>query len=146
MHARTSSFLLCAAALWLAGCQTQPQTQAEAQPKPQVDPPCVVTQAVFANHIAPRHCAAVPPPGANQFVGAYCTLAGAQNFCTMVQNSPGRFRVVQVDGRIRYDANLNPAVVGTVGEMCGRMVMEPNGNVVTQFPELAGAPVPPACQ
>ncbi|MFT7772810.1 hypothetical protein [Roseateles sp.] len=103
-----------------------------------------MTPAALA-HIQARHCALVPPPGANQFVPIYCTPAGAQNFCAMVQNAPLKFRVVQPDARIRYDANLDPTVVGTAGEKCGRMVMEPNGNVVTQFPELGGAPTPPAC-
>lgn len=131
--------LLGAAALWLAGCQTQPIAEA-----PQVDAPCVVTQAVYA-HILVRHCAAHPLPGVNQFVPAYCTQPGMQNFCAMVQNAPNKTRVVQPDGRIRYDANLG-VVVGTVGEKCGRMVMEPNGNVVTEFPELQNAPTPPACQ
>lgn len=141
MSIRTSSscLLLGAAALWLAGCQTQPVVNA-----PEVDSPCVVTPAAYA-HIMARHCAVNPLPNVNQFVPAYCNQPALQTFCRTVQNAPNKTRVVQQDGRIRYDANLG-IVVGTVGEKCGRMVMEPNGNVVTEFPELQGAPTPPACQ
>lgn len=133
----SSRLLLGAVALALAGCQTQPIAEA-----PEVDAGCVVTQAAF-QHIMARHCA--QPPVASQFVPAYCNQVALQNFCRMVQNAPNKTRVVQPDGRIRYDANLG-IVVGTAGEKCGRMVMEPNGNVVTEFPELQGAPTPPACQ
>lgn len=133
-----SRLLLGIAACWLAGCQA-PTLVSE------VDPPCVVTPAAAA-HIQARHCAAPPlPVGANQFVPAYCTPQGMQTFCAMVQNAALKHRLVQPDGRIRYDANLNLLVVGTISETCGRMVMEPDGQVVTQFPELAGAPQPPAC-
>jgi len=59
----------------------------------------------------------------------------------MVQDAPNKIRVVQPDGRIRYDSNLNQ-VVGTAGEKCGRMVMEPHGDVVTEFPETGNAPPP----
>lgn len=138
----SSRLLLGAVTLWLAGCQTQPIR--EAAQVAQVDPPCVITPAAFA-HIHARHCAVPPLPGVNQLLPAYCTQAGMQNFCAMVQNAPNKWRVVQPDGRIRYDANLG-VVVGTIGEKCGRMVMEPNGNVVTEFPETANAPTPPACQ
>ena len=134
-----SRAVLAAALAVLAGCQTAPQSPAATAP--QVDPPCVVTQAAY-NHIHARHC--TPNPGANQFLPAYCSQAGMQNFCTMVQTAPNQNRVVQPDGRIRYDSNLGQ-VVGTAGERCGRLIITSlvNGDVVTEFPESANAP--PVC-
>ncbi len=124
------------AALALSACQTTPPTDISA---PAVDPACTVSQAAF-NHIHARHC--TPGVPANQLLPVYCqNAATAQTFCRMVQDAPNKIRVVQPDGRIRYDSNLNQ-VVGTAGEKCGRMVMEPNGDVVTEFPETGNAPPP----
>lgn len=109
-----------------------------------VDPPCTVSVATFNNHIAPRHCAAVPLPGVNQLLPVYCVnAASAQVFCRMVQNAPNQTRVVQPDGRVRYDSNLG-VVVGTAGEKCGRLIITSvaNGDTVTEFPEFANAPGP----
>ena len=107
-----------------------------------VDPLCTVSVATFNNHIAPRHCAAVPLPGVNQLLPVYCVnAASAQVFCRMVQAAPNQIRVVQPDGRVRYDSNLG-VVVGTAGEKCGRLIITSaaNGDVVTEFPETANAP------
>jgi hypothetical protein len=128
--------LLCAAALaFLSGCQgLAPKTDAAL-----VDAQCVVTPAGY-QHIFARHCTATS--GASQLLPQYCTdAAAAQNFCRMVQDAPNKTRVVQPDNRVRYDANLG-VVVGTAGEKCGRLIIEgaANGTVVTEFPELAGAP------
>ena len=104
-----------------------------------VDAQCVVTAAGY-QHIFARHCTATS--GASQLLPQYCgNAAAAQNFCRMVQNAPNQTRTVQPDNRIRYDSNLNQ-VVGTVGEKCGRLIIESaaNGTTVTEFPELAGAP------
>ena len=109
-----------------------------------VDPLCTVSVATFNNHIAPRHCAAVPLPGVNQLLPAYCVnAASAQVFCRMVQSAPNQIRVVQPDGRVRYDSNLG-VVVGTAGEKCGRLIITSaaNGDTVTEFPEFASAPGP----
>lgn len=118
----------------VAGCaatQTAPRDDEQL-----VDAACLVTQSSY-NHIYARHCSG--GGGGSQLLTAYCTQTGMQQFCGMVQNSPNKYRVVQGDGRIRYDANL-AMVVGTQGEKCGRLVIEPNGNVVTEFPELSNAP------
>ena len=107
-----------------------------------VDPLCTVSVATFNNHIAPRHCAAVPLPGVNQLLPIYCVnAASAQVFCRMVQAAPNQIRVVQPDRRVRYDSNLG-VVVGTAGEKCGRLIITSaaNGDVVTEFPETANAP------
>lgn len=130
----------------LYGCAPVQPTLPAGGGAAQVDPACTVSEAVFTGHIQPRHCAALPPAGANQFVAAYCTnAAAAQTFCRMVQAAPNKTRVVQPDGRVRYDANLG-VVVGTIGEKCGRVIMTSaaDGAVVTQFPETANAPG--ACQ
>ena len=111
---------------------------------PAVDPLCTVSVATFNNHIAPRHCAAHPLPGVNQLLPVYCVdAASAQVFCRMVQAAPNQIRVVQGDGRVRYDSNLG-VVVGTAGEKCGRLIITSvaNGAVVTEFPETANAPGP----
>ena len=77
----------------------------------------------------------------SQLLPQYCTKSGMQTFCGMVQNAPQQYRVVQKDQRVRYDSNLG-VVVGTAGEKCGRLVItsETDGEVVTEFPELTGAP------
>lgn len=109
-----------------------------------LDPLCTVSVATFNNHIAPRHCAAVPLPGVNQLLPVYCVnAASAQVFCRMVQNAPNKTRIVQGDGRVRYDSNLG-IVVGTAGEKCGRLIITSvaNGDVITEFPETANAPAP----
>ncbi len=111
---------------------------------PGVDPLCTVSVATFNNHIAPRHCAVHPLPGVNQLLPVYCVnAASAQVFCRMVQSAPNQIRVVQPDGRVRYDSNLG-VVVGTAGEKCGRLIITSaaNGDVVTEFPETANAPGP----
>ncbi len=126
--------LLLLITLTFAGCTTtQNASKAESQ---LVDAACQVTQASY-NHIYARHCSG--GGGGSQLLPAYCTQQGMQVFCGMVQNSPNKTRTVQGDGRIRYDANLG-VVVGTAGEKCGRLVIEPNGVVVTEFPELNNAP------
>lgn len=128
---------LCAVAIaLLSGCQSAGKRVGE---QVGVDAACVVTAAGF-QHIHARHC--TPSSGASQLLPQYCTnAAAAQTFCRMVQNAPNQSRTVQPDNRIRYDANLNQ-VVGTAGEKCGRLIIESatNGNVVTEFPEFAGAP------
>jgi hypothetical protein len=147
---KTPIFQLLFAALvasLLHGCATtQPEQSASVGTALAVDAACTVSQDVFDNHIKPRHCAVPPLPGVNQFVPAYCTsAAAAQTFCRMVQAAPNRTRVVQPDGRVRYDANLG-VVVGSANEKCGRLIVTSPGNgaVVTQFPETANAPAP--CQ
>jgi hypothetical protein len=130
---RSSVSLLLATSM-LAACQT-PAPRRTAQ-----DPGCMVTDAA-EEHIRERHCSG---GDASQLLPQYCTRTGMQTFCVNVQNAPEQNRVVQPDHRIRYDANLG-IVVGTMNEHCGRLVIEPNGDVVTEFPELAGAPTPPPC-
>ncbi|MBB5608672.1 MULTISPECIES: hypothetical protein [unclassified Janthinobacterium] len=129
----------------LYGCTTtQPEQPLTAATAPAVDAACTVSATVFSNHIKPRHCAAAPLPGVNQLLPEYCTdAAAAQSFCRMVQNAPNKNRVVQADGRVRYDANLGK-VVGTAGEKCGRLIMTSptDGAVVTEFPETNNAPAP----
>ncbi|MET3440315.1 hypothetical protein ABIC94_001061 [Variovorax paradoxus] len=129
-------FILCAISMAvLSGCQSVGSKVGEAQVG--VDAQCVVTPAGYA-HIFARHCTAAS--GASQLLPQYCTnAAAAQTFCRMVQNAPNQYRIVQPDNRIRYDSNLNQ-IVGTAGEKCGRLVIETNGTVVTEFPEFAGAP------
>lgn len=101
------------------------------------DPICDVTAQSFA-HIQQRHCTAGVQ--ASQFLPQYCaTIQDAQQFCEQVQNATNKSRTVQPDSRIRYDANLG-WVVGTQQEKCARLIIKPNGEVVTQFPELNGAP------
>lgn len=120
----------------LGGCQMPPPAAEIAAP--QVDAPCVITDAAYA-HISARHCD--PASGASQLLPDYCSRAGMLFFCRMVQNAQNQTRVVQGDNRIRYDSNLD-RVVGTAGEKCGRLVTTSaaNGDVITEFPELAGAP------
>lgn len=129
----------------LYGCATtEPEQSSLAAAAPAVDAACTVSDAVFTGHIQPRHCAAVPLPGVNQFLPAYCTdAAAAQTFCRMVQAAPNKTRTLQQDGRVRYDANLG-VVVGTANEKCGRLIITSptDGAVVTQFPETANAPAP----
>ena len=129
--------ILCAISLTvLSGCQGF-GAKPEGAAKVGVDAACVVTPAGYA-HIFARHCTA--GSGASQLLPQYCgSAATAQTFCRLVQNEPNQYRVVQPDNRIRYDSNLNQ-IVGTAGEKCGRLVIEPNGDVVTEFPEFAGAP------
>ncbi|MCV2886336.1 hypothetical protein OE749_16700 [Aestuariibacter sp. AA17] len=101
------------------------------------DARCNVTQQSF-NHIQARHCG--PNAPGSRFIAQYCqSLQSANQFCALVQNSSIRNRVVQPDNRIRYDANL-AQVVGMAGEKCGRLIIEPDGTVVTQFPEFNNAP------
>lgn len=104
-----------------------------------VDANCVVTQAVFDDHIYPRHCDPNQFQNKSKFLAQYCTLAAAQQMCASVQNAPAQVRTVQPDGRVRYDSELG-IVVGTGGEMCGRLVINStaDGTVVTLFPETAG--------
>lgn len=135
--------VIAAAMTIMAGCQTAPPAS-EAKPGLVPDPACVVTQASY-DHIHDRHC--TPGSGASQLLPQYCTQAGMQNFCTMVQTAANQTRTVQPDGRIRYDSNLG-VVVGTAGEKCGRLVITSaaSGVVITEFPELANAPTPPPCR
>jgi hypothetical protein len=139
MKNTTHLAMLCAVSLAvLSGCQS-PGLQQEGLAKPAVDAQCVVTAAGY-QHIFARHCTA--SSGASQLLPQYCTnAAAAQTFCRMVQNAQNQTRVVQPDQRVRYDSNLGQ-VVGTAGEKCGRLIIEgaANGTVVTEFPELAGAP------
>jgi hypothetical protein len=104
-----------------------------------VDANCVVTQAVFDDHIYPRHCDPNQYQDNSKFLAQYCTLAAAQQMCASVQNAPAQVRTVQPDGRVRYDSELG-VVVGTNGEMCGRLVINgpADGMVVTLFPERQG--------
>lgn len=104
-----------------------------------VDANCVVTQAVFDNHIYPRHCDPNHFQGKSKFLVQYCTLPAAQQMCGSVQNAQDQVRTVQTDGRVRYDSELG-VVVGTDGEKCGRLVIKgtADGTVVTLFPERAG--------
>lgn len=132
--------LACASLLVLSGCQSPTPALSEKSAALAADAACVVTQASY-NHIFARHCTA--SSGASQLQPQYCTLGGMQTFCQMVQNAPNthKYRTVQPDGRVRYDSNLG-MVVGTNGEKCGRLIIQSptNGEVVTEFPELAGAP------
>ena len=135
-----------AATLMLAACESPTHREAAAPAVAHTDAACVITPAASA-HIYARHCTA--SSGASQLLPAYCTNAGMQTFCNMVQNpanAASQTRVVQGDGRVRYDTNLG-VVVGTNNEKCGRLIITSpvNGDVVTEFPELAGAPTPPAC-
>ncbi|CAM3666121.1 hypothetical protein [Paracidovorax anthurii] len=141
---RACGYLLAGAVL--SACQTAPQSAPKAEvavaaeAAAAADAPCTVSQSAF-NHIYQRHC--TPSSGADQLLGVYCqNAASAQQFCRMVQSAPSKYRVVQPDGRIRYDANLGK-VVGTAGQRCGRMIMDTSGNVVTEFPESSNAP--PTC-
>lgn len=135
---RTNRLAVCCAAaavaVMLGGCKGMAPKGAAL-----TDAPCVVTPAGYA-HIFARHCTATS--GASQLLPQYCTdAAAAQNFCRMVQDAPNKYRTVQPDNRVRYDANLD-VVVGTAGEKCGRLVIEgvADGTVVTEFPEFNGAP------
>ncbi len=134
-------WLLATALLMLAACQPI-APRPDAATSSLGDAACVVTDDAY-QHIHARHC--TPQPDANQFLQQYCTKAGMQTFCEMVQREPNKVRTVQPDNRIRYDANLSQAV-GTAGEKCGRLIItsQTNGNVITQFPEFNSAPVP--CQ
>lgn len=101
------------------------------------DPKCDVTAQAF-DHIQQRHCNAGVQ--ASQFLPLYCAkIQDAQEFCEEVQNTTNKSRTVQPDSRIRYDANLG-RVVGTQQEKCARLIIKPNGEVITQFPELNYAP------
>lgn len=109
-------------------------------PEPElVDADCVVTQAVFDDHIYPRHCDPNQFQDKSKFLLQYCTRAAAQQMCESVQNAAAQVRTVQQDGRVRYDSELG-TVIGTNGEMCGRLVIAStaDGTVVTLFPERAG--------
>ncbi len=130
--------LACASLLVLSGCQSPTPALSTKPDATGADAACNVTQASY-NHIYARHCTA--SSGASQLLPQYCTLGGMKNFCQMVQNAPHQYRTVQPDGRVRYDSNLG-IVVGTAGEKCGRLIIQSpaNGEVVTEFPELNGAP------
>jgi hypothetical protein len=138
-HSTHILWLLAAATLMLAACQAK-FVKPEAATSTSGDADCVVTNTAY-QHIHARHC--MPQSGASQLLPQYCTQQGMQTFCEMVQNAPNRTRTVQPDNRIRYDANLGQ-VVGTAGERCGRLIItsETNGDVITEFPELNGAPAP----
>lgn len=132
-------YVLCAVAVaLLAGCQT-PGSNVQEPEQQGADAACVVTQAGF-QAIYDRHCTATA--GSSQLLPKYCTSAAAtQNFCRMVQNAPNRIRIVQADGRIRYDANLG-MVVGTAGGKCASIIIDPAaaGTVVSSFPQSSGGP------
>jgi len=127
----------------LAGCQTAtaPTAEQPAAPAPAAtaaaDAGCNVTAASWA-HIQTRHCMA---GGGTRFQAGYCTQPAQQQLCQNVQAAQNKTRVVQPDGRVRYDANLGVAV-GMGGEKCVRLITTSptNGVVVTQFPEDSNAP------
>lgn len=130
--------IFCAAFATLVGCASQ-RHDTVGDSSPVTDSPCTVNAAAF-RHIHARHCTA--SSGADQLRPEYCgNIAQAQNFCRLVQGSPGKTRFVQPDGRVRYDANLGMAV-GTAGQKCGRVIItsEANGAVITEFPESSGGP------
>jgi len=139
---RTMLLSIAAAfALALSGCGTPPQQPVQpGAPPPLRDAACIVTAQGY-QHVYDRHCSG--QAGASQLRPEYCTMAGMQTFCGMVQNAPRRNRTVQDDGRIRYDSNLDQ-VVGTAGEKCGRLILvsSVDGSLVTQFPEFIAAPQP----
>lgn len=129
--------LLCTVAITLlAACQTLNSSASAAPQQPDAD--CVVTQARYQD-LYDRHCTATSD--GNQLLPRYCTnAAAAQNFCRMVQNAPHKIRVLQSDGRVRYEARLG-LVAGTAGETCGHLIIESptDGTVVNGFPQSSGA-------
>jgi predicted nucleic acid-binding protein len=136
MKSRTIAMSIITIGMLLQGCASvEPERNVSVQPLH--DRHCNVTASSWA-HIDARHCTAGQ---GTEFDAAYCSQAAMQTLCTAAQTAANAVsrRVVQADSNIRYDVNMAHAY-GAGGETCVRLVIKPSGEVVTLFPEDAGAP------
>lgn len=82
-------------------------------------------------HVYPRHHDLTLYPSKSKFVLG----EGGQPFALEVRNHDAALYMLQADGRHRYDVHDLGRIVGTRGEMGGRVILKPTGEVVTQFPQ-----------